>query len=290
MAPEVGISLPTSGAAIPDIAEAARAAESLGFDSVWAGDHLADARPILDSTLALTTAAAVTGRVKVGFGVLQLALRQPAWAAKQIGSLQYLSGGRLILGVGVGGLVPGEWEAAGIPLSGRGKRTESILRALPGLLAGEPTRLTTEPGAPEVTLTPAVPVPPVWLGAISERGLRRAAEYGDGWLATITTPAELAAGAGKVRAMAGEFGRPAPVTGCSVLVGETRSAVSDFLRARLGLEPERADAIAVGGGAREIADRLACYTAAEHLVLSPFGQDWRAQLDVLAEARALLLA
>ncbi|MEU5347105.1 MULTISPECIES: LLM class flavin-dependent oxidoreductase [unclassified Streptomyces] len=281
---DIGVSLPTAGEDIPDVAEAARAAERAGFDSVWVGDHLTDGRPILESTVALAAAAAVTGRVRLGFGVLQLALRPQAWAAKQIGSLQYLSGGRLVLGVGVGGDAPLEWAAAGVPMAERGTRTDRALAALPELLAGR--------GEPR--LGPAVQMPPVWIGGGSEAALRRAARHGDGWLAAATPPREVAAAAGRLKEYAERYERPVPRTGCVVIVaaGGSVDALAGFLGARLGLDPERAAETAVAGEPSELAGRLARYLDAgvEQLVLIPFGADWRAQCEPLAEARAVLLS
>ncbi|MEV0275028.1 LLM class flavin-dependent oxidoreductase [Streptomyces sp. NPDC050610] len=280
---DIGVSLPTAGEGIPDVAEAARAAEEAGFDSVWVGDHLTDGRPIVESTVALSAAAAVTGRVRLGFGVLQLALRQPAWAAKQIGSLQYLSRGRLVLGVGVGGAAPEEWAAAGVPMTERGARTDRALAALPGLLAG-----TGEP-----RLAPAVEMPPVWVGGGSEAALRRACRHGDGWLAAAAPPHELADTAGRLGTYAREAGRPVPRTGCVVIAaaGGSAEGLAGFLTARLGLDPERAAATAVAGGPDELAERLARYPEAgvEQLVLVPFGPDWHAQCELLAQARRALV-
>nr|ADE34500.1 SsfP [Streptomyces sp. SF2575] len=276
---DIGVSLPTAGDDIPDVADAARRAEEAGFDSVWVGDHLTDGRPILEATVALAAAAAATTRVRLGFGVLQLALRHPAWAAKQIGSLQYLSGNRVVLGVGVGGAAPQEWEAAGVPLAERGARTDAALAALPGLLAGE--------GEPR--LSPPVPAPPVWIGGGSQRALRRAARFGAGWLAAATPPAELAAAGEQLSALAKEAERPAPSVGSVVITaaGGSAEALAGFLTARLGLSPECDVAVAVAVGPPELAERLAHYVDAgvEQFVLIPFGSDWKTQIDLLAEAR-----
>jgi alkanesulfonate monooxygenase SsuD/methylene tetrahydromethanopterin reductase-like flavin-dependent oxidoreductase (luciferase family) len=295
--PEIGVSLPIAGDNIPDVAAAARHAETAGLDSVWVGDHLADGRPILDSTIALAAAAAATERVRVGFGILQLALRHPAWAAKQIGSIQYLSRNRLILGVGVGGSAPDEWAAAGVPLRVRGLRTDLALAALPRLLQGKPTSLTGEPGAPYVTLQPSVPTPPIWIGGTSDRALRRAVEYGDDWLPAVTPPDEIVTSGEKMHAMAQEKGRPTPRIASVVMVAATRSpngspaaGLAQFLSGRLGIEADRAAKIAVGGNARQIADQLGAYVAAgvHHLVLGPFGPNWQEQFDIFAEARQLM--
>lgn len=86
-----------------DLSTAARHAEAAGLDSIWHGDHLAVGMPTLDAPIALATAAAVTERIGIGASVFVPAIRPLAWAAKQVMTLQYLSGGRLLLGVGSGG-------------------------------------------------------------------------------------------------------------------------------------------------------------------------------------------
>jgi Luciferase-like monooxygenase len=98
---QIGVILPTSTPdparpILGDVRESARLADEAGLDSVWSTDHVIASAPILDSTVVLATAAAVTGRVKIGFGVMLLALRPVAWAAKQISTLQYVSGDRVL--------------------------------------------------------------------------------------------------------------------------------------------------------------------------------------------------
>src|SRR5262245_33584306 len=107
-APAVGVFLPTlteRGAPVADVGAAARHAEYLGFDSVRTVDQLVDDTgvPILDSATALAAAAGATRRVRLGFGVMILPLRPVAWVAKQVASLQHVSGDQVVLGVGVGG-------------------------------------------------------------------------------------------------------------------------------------------------------------------------------------------
>ncbi|WP_267592796.1 LLM class flavin-dependent oxidoreductase [Carbonactinospora thermoautotrophica] len=142
------------------IASHVRHAEEAGLESVWVGDHLIPVRPILDSTLVLATAAAATEQL--GFGVLILALRPVAWAAKQVATLQHLSGDRVLLGVGAGGDVRRDaaWRAVGVPYRERGKRTDAALEVLPSLVEGEPTVVDGE----EVTLAPEATMPPVLIG------------------------------------------------------------------------------------------------------------------------------
>ena len=136
---EIGVILPTSTPdparpILGDVRESARFAEEAGLDSVWSTDHVIASAPILDSTVVLATAAAVTGRVKIGFGVMLLALRPVAWAAKQISTLQYVSGERVLLGVGTGNPAHGDtgWRAVGASYADRGRRTDDALAVLPG--------------------------------------------------------------------------------------------------------------------------------------------------------------
>jgi hypothetical protein len=104
----VGVMLSVFGwATVEDVRPFARHVERLGLDSVFVGDHLISDRPLLDSVVTLATAAAVTERIRLGFGVMVVPLRHPAWVAKQVASLQHLSGNRVILGLGSGGRVHG---------------------------------------------------------------------------------------------------------------------------------------------------------------------------------------
>ena len=160
-----GVLLPTfdphrTGGALPTL-EAARLAEAAGFDAVWAGDHLACPAPVLDAPTCLAAAAAVTERVELGIAVLQLGLRQPAWAAKQLATLDALSGGRLALGVGVGGEFPEEFAAAGVTHRDRGARLDELLGVLPDLLTGRPVHHSGPALQLDVpALEPAMPAPP----------------------------------------------------------------------------------------------------------------------------------
>src|SRR5215468_213033 len=104
-----------------------RRLEEWGFESVWAGDHVSFHNPILESLTLLASYVGITNRIKLGTGVYLLALRSPAVAAKMTATLDVLSGGRLIFGVGVGGENPKEFEVCGVPHKERGARvTEAI--------------------------------------------------------------------------------------------------------------------------------------------------------------------
>jgi alkanesulfonate monooxygenase SsuD/methylene tetrahydromethanopterin reductase-like flavin-dependent oxidoreductase (luciferase family) len=196
--------------------------------------------------------------------------------------------------VGVGGSCPDEWLAAGVPLAERGARTDRALAALPKLLSGQPTTLSDQPGAPAVTLTPAVTPPPIWIGGGSQRALRRVVGYGDGWLAAMTPPDEIRGQVARLRALAGEHRRATPSVGAVLIAApaDRAAAATGFLTARLGMSADRAARTAVTGDAAGIAEKLCGYAeaGAGHLVLAPFGPDWRAQFELFADARRLALA
>src|SRR6201995_1891096 len=126
----------------PDaLVRGAQAAEAAGFDSVWAGEHvvlpdpqvppspMAPQDPALDPLLALTWAAAATATVRLATGIVILPQRNPVVLAKQLASLDVLSGGRLTFGCGVGYLEP-EMSAGGVSMADRGRRADEYLRAM----------------------------------------------------------------------------------------------------------------------------------------------------------------
>jgi alkanesulfonate monooxygenase SsuD/methylene tetrahydromethanopterin reductase-like flavin-dependent oxidoreductase (luciferase family) len=295
---EIGITLPALGAVEPPggggLVERARRVEELGLESVWVPDLImGDGTPSLEAVVMLTTAAAVTERIGLGFGVLVLPVRPTAWLAAQIMTLQHLSGGRILLGVGSGGF-PGSpfWRAAGVSAGGRGARTDAALDALPGLLAGEPTALSDQPGRPALTLAPAVTSPPVLIAGNGDVAIRRAVRYGAGWFPSLISPKALAEGAATLRERAAEQGRPAPQITVGVhYVGDAGHGafVRNLVKVH-GRDPEEAVSITVSGGPRDVADRIAEYAAAgaDRVVVALDRESWPAQCDLVADARAFL--
>ncbi|GIF07089.1 LLM class flavin-dependent oxidoreductase [Actinoplanes siamensis] len=302
MSLDIGVLLPNIGHLgndLPGMADVARHAEEVGLDSVWSGDHLSmGGVPLLECTLTLAAAAAVTSRVRLGFSVMLVATRPAVWVARQLGTLQYLSGNRVEFGVGTGAKWAEEWHASGVPLTERGRRTDEFLRLLPDLLAGRPTKLLGMPAQPEVTLRPAVPVPPVWVGGRSERSLRRAAEHCTGWLTTISTPEEIRASADRLSVLAGQYGRPTPRVGTMIyarmaarphadLAEQMARSLADAYR----LPIEHTRQVVVGGDPEQTAEGLARHIEAgvDQFVVALEGADWREQYALLAEARARLV-
>ncbi|SFP32408.1 Flavin-dependent oxidoreductase, luciferase family (includes alkanesulfonate monooxygenase SsuD and methylene tetrahydromethanopterin reductase) [Amycolatopsis arida] len=289
----IGVVLPPFGAdAGREVAAAARHAERRGLDSVWTGDHLVAVRPKLDATMVLTAAAAATERIRVGFGVLVLALRPVAWAAKQVATLQHLSGGRVVLGVGVGGDVHGDigWHAAGVPFAERGPRTDAALEVLPGLVRGEPTVLDDR----KVTLEPGAPLPPVLVGG-GRAALRRALRFGHGWYPAFTDEAVIADGARRLAERAAELDRPAPevTAGVVAVLGDVpRERIEAEARslAGYGMSEDEALRTLLTGGPAAAADRITALAAAgaTEVVALCRGDDWFHQVELLAETRRLL--
>jgi probable F420-dependent oxidoreductase len=173
-----------------------RLAEDAGFDSLWAGEHvvLPDPRvppspmdpedPILDPVVALTFLAGHTSRVLLGTGIIILPQRNPLVLAKELASLDVLSGGRLIFGVGVGYLEP-EFRALGAPFSGRGPRTLDYLAAMRAIWSEEQPayqgRYVSFSGVQARPRPLQLPSPPIVMGGHSPEAYRRAVEHGHGW-------------------------------------------------------------------------------------------------------------
>ncbi|HEV7758088.1 MAG TPA: LLM class flavin-dependent oxidoreductase [Acidimicrobiales bacterium] len=278
-----------------DLATAARHAEDAGLDSVWHGDHLAVGGDVLDSTIALAAAATATTRVQVGTSVFVPALRPLAWAAKQVASLMWISGGRLVLGVGSGG-GPEQWAAAGVPYAERGPRTDTALRLLPELLSGAEVALPDQPGQPPVRLGPATAVPPIWVGNASPVAIRRAARLGDGWFPSLIGPGPLAAGVARLRELRPP-GRPDPAVSIGATgtfgIGTDRPSRRDLaegISRAYGRPVDEVLDIPLVGAPAAVAEQLSRYAeaGAHHVVVGLGGAGWRAQCDVLAEVRTLL--
>src|SRR6266436_3807536 len=169
--------------------ELVRRLEAIGYDSVWTGDHVSFHNPIYESLTLLASYVPITHRIKLGVAVYLLALRSPAVAAKMTATLDVLSGGRLIFGVGVGGENPKEFEVSGVPHRERGARvTEAIevVRALwrdtPASFNGRFTQFETVSIDPKPVQRPG---PPIWVGGRSDAALARAGRQGDGWISYV---------------------------------------------------------------------------------------------------------
>jgi len=188
-----------------------RRVEALGFDSVWCGDHIAFNLPLYESLTLLASYAPITERIKLGSAVYLLALRPPAVAAKVTATLDALSGGRLIFGVGVGGENPREFAAVGVPHRERGARVTEAIEVVRTLWRDTPASFKgrfTEFEGVSIDPKPVQPGgPPIWIGGRSDAALARAGRQGDGWVSYVVTPERYAQSLDKIRAAAQAAGR-----------------------------------------------------------------------------------
>lgn len=191
--------------------ERVAALEALPIDSLWVGGHVASPNPTPEALMGLARLSAVATRVRIGTSILLLPLYQPAIVAKQIADLDRLTGGRLILGVGVGGEYPGEFRACGVPISERGRRTDEAIPLIRRLWSGEEIS-HDGPFYPmsEVKIHPPPaqkPGPPIVVAGRQDPAMRRAARFGDGWMPYLYSPRRYAASVARIRALAEEAGR-----------------------------------------------------------------------------------
>jgi len=178
----------------------AKAAEALGFDSVWVSERVAipldkphPYEASVDPWIALSFVAAATERVVLGTSVSQIALRPPVLMARELATLDRLSEGRLVVGAGAG-WVKEEFTTTGVPFETRGGRLNEFIRLLRHLWTAPEEawrgKFFDIPAAGLIKpLTPGGP--PIYLGAAGPPGLRRAARFGDGFIATALPPQTL---------------------------------------------------------------------------------------------------
>lgn len=175
----------------------AQLAESAGFESLWVGEHvvlpepqvppspLPPRSPILDPVVCLTLLAAHTSRVKLGTGIIILPQRNPLVLAKELASLDVVSNGRLIFGIGVGYLKP-EFDALGIPFDHKGARTEDHLRAMLAIWTQDEPRFegrfaASFAGVQAFPRPVQKPHPQIVFGGHAPEAFRRAIAHGSGW-------------------------------------------------------------------------------------------------------------
>ena len=183
---QVGVTCPAEGLDfLPRI-------EELGFDSVWTGEHILFYGPTLDATVTLGAFAARTSRIKLGTAILLLPLRNPTVVAKAVSTIDVISGGRVLLGIGVGGEFPKEFEATGVPVNERGARANEAIRVIKQLWTESNTSFHGRwTNFDDVTMHPKPPQPggpPVIVSGRSEAAQRRAARLGDGYMPYLFTP------------------------------------------------------------------------------------------------------
>ena len=291
-----GLKIGANLSVVADTARHAKLAERLGFDFVGAGEHVMRNDPQGPTQLALSAlavAAGATERVSLLSSIVIAPLHHPVMLAKEAAVVDLASGGRLILGIGVAGEFPAEFEAMGVPLNQRGSRADEFIEIARAIWAG--------PGAEHhgrrfdfdgfsLDPPPARPGgPPIWVGGRGEPAMERATRSGDGWLPYLFTPSQYARGAGQVRDLLEKRGRGGDsdfgfglhlMTALGATHEEARSAAAKGLAEAYryaGSYEDLADRYVLLGPPEEAAERIAAYreAGAGHILLSwvtPFDQ------------------
>jgi alkanesulfonate monooxygenase SsuD/methylene tetrahydromethanopterin reductase-like flavin-dependent oxidoreductase (luciferase family) len=326
---EYFIRLPHSwcGASVEAVVEVAQAAEELGFDGVSVQDHVlagsgvapcggtheGDDRTVLESLSTLAYVAARTSRVKLLTGVLVVPFRHVVWIAKAGATIDVLSGGRLVLGVGVG--APPNRQTDGVQNIGphsaisdretalfdlpgpRGKVMDEALQALDALWTQDSASFHGEylsfDGIDLRPLPAQRPRPPIYVGGRAEGAIRRAARYADGWFPSQASTEVLAEGLAMARVLAAEADRPEPRAGLNIFLSvdgdgdAARAVVADGLGHRFKTAEGLAGAT-MAGDPDDIVGRIRAYEAVgctlfDLKVLPHRGDATLAQMRLLAE-------
>lgn len=293
---EIGVLLPTreavmygDGSGDPrPLVELAVTAEQAGFDSVWAGDSLL-ARPRAEPLTLLAGVATRTTTVRLGTAVLLPSLRNPEQLAQATATLDALSGGRFILGIGAGpgtDGVRGDHELVGTDFERRASRSWEVVDRVRSLWHGrDGDQMYPTPGS--------AAGPPVWCGGSGPRTLERTGKGADGWFPTATSPERFASDLARVREVAADAGRdPLSVTAAAyltVVFGETDEATTALHQHSQLYYGIPHDVVArqqgsVAGPVDVVTGWLRSFVAAgaEHLCIRIGCEDVEGQLTILA--------
>jgi probable F420-dependent oxidoreductase len=247
--------------------EAARAAERAGFAWVSCSDHVAVpasrassmGATWYDAGSTLAFVAGATSRIRLLSHVLVLPYRHPLLVAKQYGTLDHLSGGRVILGVGSGHLKP-EFKVLGADFDGRGVVSDEYIAAIVAAWTGEVAAFEgTTVAFRDVMVSPRVaqrPRPPIWVGGNSAAAVRRAALHGDGWVPWELTPETCTAAVERARKLRAAAGRSDAFEVVAPLAAPPDVAARDVIAAAARWRRAGATSFHVGIGAASFADFL----------------------------------
>jgi probable F420-dependent oxidoreductase len=286
------------------------ALERLPIESVWQGGHILPPTQTGEAITRLALMCAWTERVRVGTAILLLPLYHPVIVAKQLADLDARSGGRVSVGIGVGGEFAHEFASVGVPVTERGARTDEAIGVLRSLWSGEPV---SHKGRffelDAVTLRPVQPPepgaaggrpggPPLIVSGRREPAMRRAARTGDGWLPYLMSPNAYARSVRSITDEAAAIGRDLAdfewmaYVYCSIRrdADRARNDVAGFLAKAYGDKPNAMlDRIAPAGTPEQVAARLQEYVDAgvRHFVISPAAAEDTLEVVTLAAEEVL---
>jgi probable F420-dependent oxidoreductase len=273
--------------------EFAQHAETLGAHSVWVPDRLLYRSP--EALVTLGAIAAVTSRVRLGTNVLLGVLRPAVLLAKTLATLDVLSGGRLIVGLGVGSR-PDDFSASQVPIRQRGARMDELVSVLKLAWSGAPLRFDGRhvqlDSGPLGEQPVQKPHPPLWFGGGADAVLRRVARVGDGWIASTSTGLDgFVPRWSQIQQLAVSYGRdPKTITPAALMhfsLDRDRARAQAAMRAYLTRSYNAARAETLGpltGTPDDLVRGAESFFAAgvELLILSPITAD-PSTLDLVAE-------
>ena len=287
----IGLGLGTrTSAGTPEVlGPLAEAAERLRFDSLWFSERVGGEAP--DPVVAMTYAIARTTELKVGTSVMVLPGRNPVLVAKELASLDVLSGGRLLPAFGLGVADPHEQQAFGLARGERAKPFDEALDVLRALGTGERVSHRGDFFSFEDVRVRPKPVQEpleVWLGGAAESELRRVGRVGDGWLPSFCTPEDVRDGRRIVEEAAARHDRTIDPEHFGALIAYADGPLPDEVLAFLakrkpGVDPSTI--VPVGPSAlRQAIERMVEVGTASKFVVLPFTEpdDWEAELERLA--------
>ncbi len=280
---KLGISFANSGKfSQPELlAELVRNCERLGIESIWTVEHVVipqphmpypgsrdgqmpggDDVPIPDPLIPLAYAAAISSRLRLSTGVVILPQRHPLYLAKQLATLDVLSNGRMLLGIGSGWMKE-EFESLQIPFNSRGARTDESIQAIRTLwrepvasFHGKHFHFDKVKSYPKPIQKQGIPI---HVGGHSPAAARRAGRYGDGFFPTVTDPQRLSELFAIVRDEAKKAGRDPGAIEFSAMAPKIESArrLRDIGVSRVIVAPPSADPARLRSGLERIVDQLA---------------------------------
>ncbi len=242
-----------SAATADGMASVATAAEAAGYESLWTGEHIVlpdpqappspapPEAPMVDTAVTLAYLAAVTTTIKLGSGIIILPQRQPAVLAKSLASVDHLSGGRLLFGLGVGYLEP-EMTACSTPMARRGARADEYLAAMRTLWSGDAVSFDGEFVRFDSVSANPKPVQSsihTVVGGHSVRAKRRAVQLAHGWYGFMRDPDTAAADISELRAVSSEVDRPDDLGPLEISITPRRTPTHDDFDRYRGMGVDR---------------------------------------------------
>jgi alkanesulfonate monooxygenase SsuD/methylene tetrahydromethanopterin reductase-like flavin-dependent oxidoreductase (luciferase family) len=274
------------GGTAAELADLCRRAEATGADSLWVVDHLFWPHALDEAMTTLAIAASATRRPTLGTCILQLPLRDAPTVAKQATNIQLLSGGRFILGLGVGSH-DREYERAGVDFHRRGALMDA------GITQVRDAWDSADDGDGAYRQLPASPSIPIWLGGASAPARRRAAAVADGWIPLFVTADDYGPALQALRRETEEAGRPADAVEPAVVafarVGPSDHALAEgcaWLSNLYGIPPKAFERHLIAGPSEACATGLARFVeaGARHIAVMVAGDDAVQQFGFLRSA------